>query len=29
LSAEKRFGPEAMTVITIKEWEDDTANLSG
>ena len=22
LSAEKRFGPEAMTVITIKEWED-------
>jgi len=24
LSAEKRFGPEAMTVITIKEWEDDT-----
>ena len=29
LSAEKRFGPEAMTVITIKEWVDDTANLSG
>ena len=28
LSAEKRFGPEAMTVITIKEWVDDTANLS-
>ena len=25
LSAEKRFGPEAMTVITIKEWVDDTA----
>ena len=24
LSAEKRFGPEAMTVITIKEWVDDT-----
>ena len=22
LSAEKRFGPEAMTVITMKEWED-------
>ena len=22
LTAEKRFGPEAMTVITIKEWED-------
>ena len=22
VSAEKRFGPEAMTVITIKEWED-------
>ena len=29
LSAEKRFGPEAMTVITIKEWVDDTANLPG
>jgi len=25
LSAEKRFGPEAMTVITIKEWVNDTA----
>ena len=25
LTAEKRFGPEAMTVITIKEWVDDTA----
>ena len=24
LTAEKRFGPEAMTVITIKEWVDDT-----
>ena len=24
LSAEKRFGPEAMTVITIKEWVNDT-----
>ena len=29
LSAEKRFGPEAMTVITMKEWVDDTANLPG
>ena len=29
LTAEKRFGPEAMTVITMKEWVDDTANLSG
>ena len=27
LTAEKRFGPEAMTVITIKEWGNDTANL--
>ena len=27
LSAEKRFGPEAMTVITMKEWENgDTRN---
>ena len=24
LLAEKRFGPKAMTVITIKEWVDDT-----
>ena len=29
LSAEKRFGPEPMTVITIKEWGNDTANLPG
>ena len=27
LSAEKRFGPEPMTVITIKEWVNDSANL--
>ena len=27
LSAEKRFGPEPMTVITIKEWGNDSANL--
>ena len=29
LSAEKHFGPEAMTVITIKEWVNDSANLPG
>ena len=29
LSAEKRFGPEPMTVITIKEWVNDSANLPG
>jgi len=29
LSAEKRFGPEPMTMITIKECGDDSANLPG
>jgi len=29
LSAEKRFGPEPMTVITIKECGNDTANPPG
>ena len=29
LSAEKRFGPEPMTMITIKECDDDSANLPG
>ena len=29
LSAEKRFGPEAMTVITIKEWVNDTTDVPG
>jgi len=29
LSAEKRFGPEPMTMITIKGVDDDTANLPG
>ena len=29
LSAEKRFGPEPMTMITIKECGNDTANLPG
>ena len=28
LSAEKRFGPEAHTVIKIKEWSNDTDELS-
>ena len=29
LSAEKRFGPEPMTMITIKECGDDSVNLPG
>jgi len=29
LSAEKRFGPEPMTMITIKECGNDSANLPG
>ena len=29
LSAEKRFGPEPMTMITIKECGNDTVNLPG
>ncbi len=29
LSAEKRFGPEPMTVIKIKEWVNDSVNLPG
>ena len=29
LSAEKRFGPEPMTVITIKECGNDSVNLPG